>query len=253
MSTFEVFAALHVPGDPFVLVNAWDVASALILADAGHPAIGTTSLGVTAAAGLLDGVGAGRELTVELVGRLSGRLGVPLSVDLENGYSEDPRVVAELVGRLGALGVAGVNLEDAGRSPEAHAGVVAAVRAANPEVFLNARIDEHWSGGHDLVTALERARAYRDAGAHGLFVPGLTDPAGIGAVADLGLPVNVLWQPGGGLRSTSAARISTGSALYRAAISAGAQAADAARARRPPAPTIGYDAVQDLLRGAGRG
>jgi 2-methylisocitrate lyase-like PEP mutase family enzyme len=86
--------------------------SALLLEDAGFAAIGTTSLGITAAAGLPDGVAAGRELTLALVTALVPRLRVPLTVDLEGGYSDDPRDVATLARRLLDLGVAGVNLED---------------------------------------------------------------------------------------------------------------------------------------------
>ncbi len=106
------FAALHVPGRPLLLPNAWDVTSALLLAAEGFPAVGTTSLGITAAAGLPDGAGAGRGLTVALAGALVPRLGVPLSVDLEGGYAEEPVRVADLVAELADLGVAGVNLED---------------------------------------------------------------------------------------------------------------------------------------------
>ncbi len=248
MNTFEAFAALHVPGKPLVLVNAWDVCSALALAAAGHPAIGTTSLGITAAAGLPDGAGLGRELTTELATRLQGRLQVPLTIDLESGYSDEPSVVSRLVSELAVLGVAGVNLEDADRTAAAHGAIVAAVRAVNDRVFLNARVDEFWSGHHNLAEALERGKAYRDAGAHGLFVPGLTDPGGVEAVAQLGLPLNILWQPGLDLRDTAAARVSTGSALYRAALAAALASGDAARSNSPPRPAVTYSTVQALLR-----
>ncbi len=209
--------------------------------------------GVALAAGLVDGAGQGRELTIELVRRLEGRLGVPLSVDLEKGYDEDPSSVAELVA-LAARGVVGVNLEDGGRSTGAHEAIVAAVRRGNGSVFLNARVDEFWSGRHDLVSTLERCRAYRDAGAHGLFVPGLQDPYGVEAVARIGLPVNVLWQPGLDLRKTPAAPVNTGSASYRAALAAALATADAAlatvdasRSSTPPPPAVTYPATQAVL------
>lgn len=149
--------------------------------------------------------------------------------------------------QLLALGVVGVNLEDAGRTSTAHQAVLAAVRAANDKVFLNARSDEFWSGGRNLRVALERCRAYRDAGAHGVFVPGLTNPRSIETVAGLGLPVNVLWQPTLDLRTTSAARVSTGSALYRTALHAAISAAQAARTGHQPGPTISYATTQRLL------
>ena len=114
----QEFAALHVPGWLFLLVNAWDVYLALALADAGHPAIGTTSSGTTAAAGILP---------------------VPVTADLDDGYDTVPGRVADLVAHLAAAGVAGVNLEDGHRSAADHAKVIAAVKAAAPNVFVNAR------------------------------------------------------------------------------------------------------------------
>jgi 2-methylisocitrate lyase-like PEP mutase family enzyme len=251
---FATFAALHTAGRPFVLVNAWDVMSAVALADAGHPAIATTSLGVTAVAGLPDAARAGREPTLALVRALAGRLPVPLTVDLEDGYDDDPAVVVDLVAELAAVGVVGVNLEDAGRSAAAHARVVAAVKTDVPQMFLNARTDEFWSGDHDLDDALERCRAFRDAGADGLFVPGLTDPAELAAVVAIGPPVNALWQPGVNLASTGVARISTGSALYRYALATALDAAAAACAGAVPSGrSIDYPQTQRLINGSSGG
>lgn len=247
------FADLHVPGRPFVLVNAWDVASALLLARAGHPAVGTTSLGITAAAGVPDGARAGRELTLDLVRRLDGRLPVPLTVDLEDGYHDDPSEVAALAGELAGRGVSGINLEDAGREPGEHAAIIAVVKRRVPEIFVNARTEEFWSGGHHLATALDRLRAYRDAGADGLFVPGLTDPAGVEQVVALGPPVNLLWSPDldrVALAAAGVARISTGSAPYRYAVAAGIAAAAAARdGVGPDVAAIAYAEVQEVLVG----
>ena len=244
------FAELHVPGRPFLLPNAWDVLSALALAAAGYQAVGTTSLGITAAAGLLDGARAGLDLTLDLTERLAGRLSAHLSVDLEDGYSDDPARVADLVARLADLGVAGVNLEDAGRPAAVHARIVAAVRQAVPQVFVNARTDVFWSGTRQLPEALDRLRAYRDAGADGLFVPGLTDPAAVETAVTLGPPVNLLWQPGTDFAAQGVARVSTGSALYRHAITHTlAVAAAADRQRSPVADAISYAETQNLLAG----
>lgn len=246
----STFAELHVPGRPLVLVNAWDVLSALALAESGHLAIGTTSLGITAAVGLLDGAREGREHTVALVRALSGRLPAHLSVDLENGYSDDPEAVAELVEDLARAGAVGVNLEDARRSPHEHAVVVAAVKARLPEVFVNARTDVFWTGSRDVGEALERLRRYRDAGADGLFVPGLSDQAALTRVVALGPPVNSLWQAGRDPAEVGVARISTGSMLYRQALSAVLAAGVAARDRRdPPAGATLYADTQRLLAG----
>jgi len=261
VSNASVFAALHTAPGPFLLPNAWDVASALLLADAGFPAIGTTSLGITAAAGLPDGAGAGRNLTVGLAAALAARLPVPLTVDLEGGYSEDPAEVAALAARLHARGIAGVNLEDGRpdgqlRPAAQHAAIISAVTAAAPELFVNARTDTYWlnarSDGERARDTIHRLLAYRDAGASGVFTPGLTDLHVIEDVATrVALPLNVLWQPHADpadLRSAGVARVSTGSALYRHALAAALRAAAAARTGNQPADTaLIYDDVQQAL------
>lgn len=247
MTSYEEFLSLHVPGRPFVLANAWDVYSALAFVDAGHAAIGTTSLGITAAAGVLDGSRLGHDLTVELVGRLRGRLAVPLTVDLEDGYHDDPSAVCHVVATVAEFGAVGINLEDAGRSTDEQQKILAAVRRNIEGVFINARLDEFWSGEHNLRRALERCRAYRDAGADGLFLPGLTDPGAIDEVAAVGPPLNLLWHSGLDLHNTPAARVSTGSAPFRSAIAAGVAAVQAARTGGTPPPAVSYAATQTVL------
>ncbi|AEW98800.1 isocitrate lyase/PEP mutase family protein [Streptantibioticus cattleyicolor] len=184
-----------------MLPNAWDVASAAMPADAGFAAIGTTSLGVAATAGIPDAAGLARAETPAVAARVV-RLGPPVTVDVEGGFSEDPGEVADLVVRLAKLGVAGVDVEDgrpggvlASRSHQC--AVIAAIRSRAPGVFVNARTDAHWLGGRpDPAAALDRIRAYADAGADGAFVPGPADDAGIAEVAAATpLPVNVLFDP----------------------------------------------------------
>jgi 2-methylisocitrate lyase-like PEP mutase family enzyme len=257
----STFADLHHGDTPLLLPNAWDVASALLLADAGFPAVATTSLGVTAAAGLPDGAGAGRDLTVTLAGQLVPRLGVPLTVDLEGGYAEDPAEVAALCRTLADLGVAGINLEDGLehgqlRTVEQHAAVIAAVAAAAPELFINARTDTYWRGvgaeQERLDETVRRLAAYRDVGASGVFVPGLSDLAAITHVTSaVALPLNVLWQPGVALSelgSVGVARVSTGSGLYLRALATALAAANDALAGRAPSTTpVGYDDLQARL------
>jgi len=258
----STFADLHTAPGPFLLPNAWDVASGLLLADAGFPAVGTTSLGVTAAAGLPDGAGAGRDLTVALAAALAARLPVPLTVDLEGGYSNDPGEVADFAAQLFELGVAGVNLEDGRpdgqlRPTTEHAAIIEAVVSAAPDLFVNARTDTYWlKVGTDqqrLPETVRRVAAYRDAGASGVFTPGLTDPTAIQTVASsVALPLNVLWQPGVSLDDLGAAgvaRVSTGSALYRHALSAALAAAVAARTATTPTTTpADYQQLQQHLR-----
>jgi 2-methylisocitrate lyase-like PEP mutase family enzyme len=225
------FRALHRSGDPLLLPNAWDHASAVALHRAGFAAVGTTSLGVAAAAGLPDGAAATREATLAIA-RLLGPLPVPVTVDAEGGFSDDPAQVGALAAELAAAGVAGINLEDglgdgALLPVAAHAERVTAAKAAAPGLFVNARTDTHWppvagDGGSRLDEALARVRAYADAGADGVFVPGLAADADVAAVtAAAGVPVNVLFLPGlepRRLAELGVARVSTGSLLFRAAL-----------------------------------
>lgn len=220
------FAALHRAGAPLVLPNAWDVASARALVRAGFPAIGTTSLGVAAAAGLPDGTGAAVGRSIDLARRLAA-LPVHVSVDLETGSVDSAVAAAE-------AGAAGINLEDGCGPAGAHAELVRAVKREAPRLFVNARTDTHWLRPGDLAEAVRRVRRYADAGADGVFVPGLAEPAEVAAVvAAVDVPVNVLFLPGrhtvASLRDLGVRRVSTGSLLVRAALGAAVQTAVAVR------------------------
>jgi 2-methylisocitrate lyase-like PEP mutase family enzyme len=246
------FRELHAGALPLLLPNAWDVASALAFAEAGFPAIGTTSFGVAAAAGSPDGGRATRAATAELARRLA-RLPVHVSADIEDGYDDDPDAVAAYVAELG---VAGVNVEDSTGealvAPEAHAAKVAAIRRRSPEVFVNARVDTYWLGQDATVPAtLERALAYVEAGADGVFVPGASDPDDLRALTSaIPVPVNVLAVPGRSLaelRDLGVRRVSTGSLPYRAAIDAAVEVAAAVRDGRPVPPATPYPEMQERL------
>ena len=209
------FAELHTPG--FVLPNAWDHASAAALAEAGFPAVGTTSLGVAAAAGLPDGAAETAEATIALARRLT-HLPVHITMDIENGFSGDPAEVAAYVDRLGP--VAGVNLEDQLTDPKHFAQVLVGVTGHG--TFINARVDTYWLGDGGVEETLRRAQHYIHAGADGIFVPGVREEREIAALAEaLPVPLNVLFLPGHTvprLAELGVARISTGSLLYRAAL-----------------------------------
>lgn len=253
----KAFHDLHHRPEPLVLPNAWDFGSAAVLAAAGFPAIGTTSLGVAVAAGLADGTGVTRDETLSLATRLA-RLPVPVTVDIEGGFSEDPEVVAEYVARLAALGIAGVNLED-GRAdtaladPGHHAELIAAIKSRTPELFVNARVDTYWLRLEQDST-LVRAERYAKAGADGIFVPGVTDPAAIERiVAAVPVPVNVLFSAVGPsiaeLADLGVRRVSMGSLLYRAALAGIVDVAGAVRdggALRSDIP--GYREIQAITK-----
>ena len=243
------FAALHRAGDPLVLPNVWDIASARLLVAAGFTALGTTSLGVAAAHGLPDAAGVTGAETLRLAHGLAG-LPVHLSVDIETGAVATAVAVA-------AAGAAGVNMEDAMGPAGAHAALIRSVKREVPHLFVNARTDTHWQCAGDLAETLHRIRRYADAGADGVFVPGLVEPADIAAVvAAVEVPVNVLFLPG---RHTVAClavlgvrRVSMGSLLFRAALAAAVQTATAVRdggAVRPDLPS--YAEVDGAGTGTG--
>jgi 2-methylisocitrate lyase-like PEP mutase family enzyme len=251
----NTFADLHRGPLPLLLPNAWDVASALAFVAAGHPAIGTTSLGVSAGLGTPDGSHGTRGATLALA-RSLGSLPAFVTMDCEDGHSDDPAAVAAYVAELGALGIAGVNLEDSrdGRlvEPGEMVAKVAAVKDAAPEVFVNARVDTYWFRQEDSVDAtLDRATAYVAAGADGIFVPGLSEPDTIRAITGrLSAPVNLLPIAGRSLADLAelgVRRVSTGSLPYRAAISVAVASAAAVRDGTALPESIPYDELQDLL------
>jgi len=220
------FSALHRFGDPLVLPNVWDVASARCLVEAGFRALGTTSLGVAAVSGLPDGTGAADAETLRLTRSLA-KLPVHLTVDIETGSVGAAVAVA-------AAGAAGVNIEDAMGPADAHAALIGSVKRELPRLFVNARTDTHWQRPGDLAETLRRVRRYADAGADGVFVPGLAEPADIAAVvAAVDVPVNILFLPGrhtiAVLSDVGVRRVSTGSLLFRAALAACVDTAVAVR------------------------
>jgi 2-methylisocitrate lyase-like PEP mutase family enzyme len=199
------FRSLHTSSRPLALANAWDVASARVIEAAGAPAIATTSAGVAWSLGSPDGDALTRERALELISRISAAVAVPVTADIEGGYGQDAADVAKTVTGVLAAGAVGVNIEDGTRPPGELAARLAAARQAadraGADLFLNARIDTYLFGLGDpdtrLAETLDRARRYVDAGADGIFVPGVTDTTTIAALARAILvPLNVMAGPG---------------------------------------------------------
>jgi 2-methylisocitrate lyase-like PEP mutase family enzyme len=219
-----------------ILPNAWDAASAAVLVRAGADAIGTTSGGVAWSLGRPDGEGLTRDQMAGAVRRIVDAVDVPVTADLEGGYGPDPADVAATVRAAIDAGAVGLNLEDsrpgqvllAGeqQADRIRAGREAAEAAGVPGFYLNARTDVFLFGAGDRNARTDevvaRAESYAKAGADGLFVPGLLDPAGLTAlISQVSLPVNAMAGPGGpGVRELAAAgvrRISVGTAIAQAA------------------------------------
>ena len=227
------FRALHRPGDPFILANAWDMGSARLLAALGAEAIGTTSAGYAFTRGLPDGARITRDEALAHAQDLVAATPLPVSADLENGYAADPEGVAETVRLAEEAGLAGLSIEDTdlpgeGAYPfdlavERVRAAAAATRALRRDMVLVARADGVMTGAYDLSEGLRRLRAFEDAGADCLYLP---LPANLDEVAlicrSVSRPVNAL-AAGPFARHSRAefagagvARISLGSALARA-------------------------------------
>ncbi|WP_410812305.1 isocitrate lyase/phosphoenolpyruvate mutase family protein [Micromonospora sp. 067-2] len=240
----ELFRSLHSPGTPLVLVNAWDVASARIVAAAGARAVATTSAGVAWSLGAPDGDVLGRDAAVGLIRRVAAAVPLPVTADIESGYGATAADVGDTVRAVLAAGAVGVNVEDARhdggsglRPVEDQCARLAAVRAAavaaDVPLFVNARVDTFLRGAGDLDETVARASAYLAAGADGVFVPGVADPATIGKLVDaIAAPVNVLAGVGSPpvpeLARLGVARVSLGSAVAEAAYTVARRAADEA-------------------------
>lgn len=243
----RLFRALHGGTAPLALANAWDVASARVIEAAGAPAIATTSAGVAWSLGAPDGDALGRDQALALIARIAAAVAVPVSADIEGGYGQDADGVEETVTGVIEAGAAGINIEDGSRAPGELVARLGAVRRAadkaGADLFVNARVDTYLFGIGDprtrLSETLDRARRYADAGADGVFVPGVADPGVIEALAEgVPVPLNILAGPGSPsvaeLGALGVARVSLGSAVAEAAY------AVARRAARELAASGGY-------------
>ncbi len=203
----ETFRGLHRTGDPLILFNAWDVATAKAIANT-SPAVATSSAAVASALGYADGEDVPLNMVTSLVARMTAAVSVPVSIDLEAGYGDTPDAAAESVTEILKAGAIGINIEDGlfgGKrklvSLDLHAAKIKAVRNAAQKLgihlFINARTDpfllKFGSPDECLNEAGKRAKAYADAGADGMFVPGLTDLPFIEKFVQLTpLPVNIM-------------------------------------------------------------
>ena len=171
------FRSLHMGTKLLVLPNAWDAGSARLVESLGARAVATTSAGMAWAAGYVDGNSMPAQLVTSITESIARVIKVPLTVDIEGGYSSSAKAVAELAGRLAAAGAIGINLEDGSDSPDLLArkieGVKSALAKKGLDLFVNARTDVYLASLVDASNAVEevlkRATLYLQAGAEGLF------------------------------------------------------------------------------------
>lgn len=224
------FHALH--SQLLVLPNAWDAGSARLIESLGTKAIATTSAGLAWSRGYPDGNLLPTAALVSAVADIARVIEVPLTADIEAGYSDDPAKVESLVAQIVDAGAVGINIEDGTSDPALHCAKIEAARRAasraGVDLYINARTDVFLrklvpaERGADEVLA--RAARYRAAGASGIFVPGLIDSAIIktivGGVAPL--PMNVMASPGlptvQELKALGVRRLSAGANIARAVL-----------------------------------
>jgi 2-methylisocitrate lyase-like PEP mutase family enzyme len=230
----EAFRALHRPGHPVVLPNAWDAHSARIVAEQGFPAVATSSVAVAESLGYRDGGGAPAEQMFAAAGRIARAVDLPVTVDAEDGYGLP---AADLVAALVSAGAVGANIEDSTggvlSDVDAHAARLAGVRgaavAAGVPLVINARVDVFLrtpglSEADQVDAAIVRANRYLAAGADCVY-PILCPPATVSRLVDgIDGAVNVQWRPDGPspaeLAALGVARISAGGLLWRMAMDA---------------------------------
>lgn len=245
----ERFLALHSGPDLLVLANAWDVASAAIVAAAGFPAIATTSAGVAFSLGYPDGERISRDEMLAVVRRIAAAVELPVTADMEAGYGRKPERVAETLRLTIEAGAVGANIEDSTPGPS-HSLLdlslaVERIRAAREAAdragiafVVNARTDPYMGPGEKgsaaFDEAVKRGNAYRAAGARSIFVPGISDAEIIARlVKAIDGPLNVLAGPNSPplatLKSLGVKRVSIGGSLARATLALIRRAAEELR------------------------
>jgi 2-methylisocitrate lyase-like PEP mutase family enzyme len=256
------FLDLHRPGDPLLCPNPWDIGSAGLLTSLGFSALATTSSGFAASLGRLDGDATPDE-TIASAAAIAAAVPVPVTADLEDGYSPSVNGVAATVRRAADAGLAGCSIEDwdGHRFHARHiaaARIEAAVEEAGNDIVLTARADNFVHGVQDLDDTIARLQAFESAGAHVLYAPGLDRIDEIRAViAAVSRPVNVLMRPGGPtvseLAAAGVARITVGGSFAFAAFGALVEAAtelrDAGTTNYSRLSAIGQQAITRAFGG----
>ena len=228
----EDFRKLHAGPAPLMLPNAWDAGTARLIESLGAKAIATTSAGLAWSRGYPDGNALPNDQLIAAARGIARCIRVPLSIDIEAGYSDDERAVARLAVRILDVGAVGINIEDGADSPDLLCKKIEAIResAAHSglDLFINARTDVYLRRIAAKEAAVEevirRAARYRSAGCDGLFVPGLSDGGAMARIAAAiePLPLNIMASPDmpsiEALQQYGVRRVSAGSTIAQAAL-----------------------------------
>jgi 2-methylisocitrate lyase-like PEP mutase family enzyme len=203
-SNAKLFRELHHQSEPLILANAWDAGTARLIESLGARAVATTSAGVAWALGYPDGIILPVAKIVELAKNIVRVIRIPLSVDIEGGYTDDPAAIGETIRALLGAGVIGINIEDGTNSADLLAAKIEQAKKAAVSVgidlFVNARTDVYLRGlvskDKRVAETVARGARYKAAGADGFFVPGLTEAHDITEIVQhVDLPVNVMAVP----------------------------------------------------------
>ncbi len=220
---FETFYQLHHQSKPLLLANVWNVKSAQIVEATGFEAMATSSGAIADSLGYKDGEQIPFTELLYIIKRIKSTVSIPLSVDLERGYTDDVNLLNEHIQQLIDAGVCGINIEDA-QGVELYlkklTNIIAYLKNTGQQLFINARTDVFLQKlPSPLETTIERAKLYLEAGAHGLFVTGVRDADAISKiVSSTTLPVNVVGTPAisvKALEECGVKRISMAVFLYR--------------------------------------
>jgi 2-methylisocitrate lyase-like PEP mutase family enzyme len=200
MNNYEKLFQLHHQENPLIIANAWNVKSAQIIENNGYAAIATSSGAIADSLGYADGEKIPFGELLYVVQRITASINIPLSVDLERGYTNDLIELNDHIQKLIDIGVAGINLEDA-QGEEIYLKKLNSIKnyltKNNQQLFINARTDGFLQKVESpLETTLKRAKLYEDAGADGLFVTGVQDIALVKEItSSVNLPVNIVAVP----------------------------------------------------------
>jgi len=220
---FETFRQLHHQSKALIIANAWNVKSAQIIEASGFEAIATSSGAIADSLGYKDGEQIPFAELLYIIKRIKSAVSIPLSVDMERGYTNDLSLLNEHIQALIDAGVSGINIEDAQGEHvylEKLNSITAYLKNTHQQLFINARTDVFLQKlASPVETVIERAKLYETAGANGLFVPGISDAAVINKIVSAtSLPVNVVSTPAisvKALEECGVKRISMAVFLYR--------------------------------------
>lgn len=234
MTNIKEFNELHFSKDLLILGNAWDLLSALILDKSGFKAIGTTSWGIANSLGYSDGELIDFERHLGIIKLIADNVKIPVTADIEAGYGETADKIVDNVLRTADAGVAGINIEDSLKKQKGlreiyqHCSLLLKIREAldyngYEGFYINARTDTYFQKENPFPETAERAKAYVESGASGIFIPGLTNHDEIKEISlNIGAPLNVLSLPGltngKELEELGVKRLSFGNALFDKAI-----------------------------------